>query len=114
MELEQLQGEFAQLIDKQIDTLTTERYSDVTEMELREYEERLKRIQELCEELRDAAWWGGRQQRYAEVTIARAGLAVVFKFLPQLVDPISPAIVTAKVAHFQPPNLTPQTLSCFR
>jgi hypothetical protein len=31
----------------------------------------------------------------------------VFQFLTQLLDPISPAVITAKVALFQPPNLAP-------
>jgi hypothetical protein len=50
-DLKQLRGELVELIEKQIGTLAKQACDNLTEAELREYEERKKRIDELYEAL---------------------------------------------------------------
>ena len=50
-DLKQLRGELVQLIEKQIETLAKETCDSLTETELREYDDRKKRIDELYETL---------------------------------------------------------------
>ena len=46
-DLKQLRGELVQLIEKQIETLAKETCDSLTDTELREYDDRKKRIDEL-------------------------------------------------------------------
>jgi len=50
-DLKQLRGELVQLIEKQIETLAKETCNSLTDTELREYDDRRKRISELYETL---------------------------------------------------------------
>ncbi|HXM20096.1 MAG TPA: hypothetical protein VN948_02380 [Terriglobales bacterium] len=51
-DLKQLRGELVQLIEKQIETLAKETCNTLTDTELREYDDRKKRIDELYDTLR--------------------------------------------------------------
>ena len=50
-DLKQLRAELVQLIEKQIETLAKETCDSLTETELREYDDRKKRIDELYDSL---------------------------------------------------------------
>ena len=50
-DLKQLRGELVQLIEKQIETLAKQTCNSLTDTELREYDDRKKRIDELYDSL---------------------------------------------------------------
>ena len=50
-DLKQLRGELVQLIEKQIETLAKQTCDSLTDTELREYDDRKKRIDELYDTL---------------------------------------------------------------